>query len=58
MQSVARDCASRESSSAGGMGVRPGVRVRMTVCATSGAVNSTRNAAAAAWNELMPGTTS
>ena len=40
------------------MGVRPGVRVRMTVWAISGAVSSTRNAAAAAWNELMPGTTS
>ncbi len=48
MQSVARLAAKRESSSVAGIGVRPAVRVRMTVWAASGAVNSVFNAAAAA----------
>ena len=58
MHSVARVRAIRSSSWDSGSGVRPAARVSTMVWETSGTVSSIFSAAAAAWNELTPGTTS
>ncbi len=53
--SVVPWAASARSVSPAGMPVLPAARVMMTVCATSGTVNSTPSAAAAAKTLLTPG---
>ena len=57
MAIVARCAASEAISCPGGTGVRPGLRVMITVCETPGSVSSVGSAAAAARKELTPGTT-
>ena len=54
---VAPCAASERTLSASGTGVRPAMRLIITVCDTPGSVYSARSAAAAALSELTPGTT-
>ena len=55
---LARCAASADMRSFSGTGVRPAIRVMMTVCDWPGSVNSAGIAAADAQNELTPGVTS